>query len=63
MKNLFQKDVFSAVGWIPKAPTMNAVQEVYKIARAQTLIALCSTVPGYWFTVAFIDIIGRFAIN
>ncbi|KAG5613812.1 hypothetical protein H5410_013636 [Solanum commersonii] len=62
-QNLFQKDVFSAVGWIPKAPTMNAVQEVYKIARAQTLIALCSTVPGYWFTVAFIDIIGRFAIQ
>ncbi|KAG6418205.1 hypothetical protein SASPL_120405 [Salvia splendens] len=31
--------------------------------QAQTLIALCSTVPGYWFTVAFIDIIGRFAIQ
>ncbi|OIT07738.1 putative inorganic phosphate transporter 1-7 [Nicotiana attenuata] len=42
---------------------MNAVQEVYKIARAQTLIALLSTVPGYWFTVAFIDIVGRFAIQ
>lgn len=27
------------------------------------MIALCSTVPGYWFTVAFIDIIGRFAIQ
>ncbi|CAN4091849.1 unnamed protein product [Withania somnifera] len=62
-QNLFQKDVFSAVGWIPAASTMNAVQEVYKIARAQTLIALCSTVPGYWFTVAFIDIIGRFTIQ
>ncbi|TYJ09464.1 hypothetical protein E1A91_A11G143400v1 [Gossypium mustelinum] len=42
---------------------MNALEEVYKIARAQTLIALCSTVPGYWFTVAFIDIMGRFAIQ
>nr|XP_016497090.1 PREDICTED: probable inorganic phosphate transporter 1-7 isoform X1 [Nicotiana tabacum] len=62
-QNLFQKDVFSAVGWIPAAKTMNAVQEVYKIARAQTLIALLSTVPGYWFTVAFIDIVGRFAIQ
>ncbi|KAK6161301.1 hypothetical protein DH2020_004682 [Rehmannia glutinosa] len=30
---------------------------------AQTLIALCSTVPGYWFTVALIDRIGRFAIQ
>ncbi|KAF6146319.1 hypothetical protein GIB67_042361 [Kingdonia uniflora] len=31
---------FSTVGWIPAAKTMNAVEEVYKIARAQTLIAL-----------------------
>ncbi|KAG2332453.1 hypothetical protein Bca52824_003633 [Brassica carinata] len=62
-QNLFQKDIFSAIGWIPPAQTMNAIQEVFKIARAQTLIALCSTVPGYWFTVAFIDVIGRFAIQ
>ncbi|KAL2463624.1 putative inorganic phosphate transporter 1-3 [Forsythia ovata] len=61
--NLFQKDIFTAIGWIPPAKTMNAVHEVYRIAKAQTLIALCSTVPGYWFTVAFIDIIGRFAIQ
>lgn len=62
-QNLFQKDIFSAIGWIPPAQTMNALDEVYRIARAQTLIALCSTVPGYWFTVAFIDRIGRFAIQ
>ncbi|KAF6149807.1 hypothetical protein GIB67_017540 [Kingdonia uniflora] len=61
--NLFQKDFLSADGWILAAKTMNAVEEVYKIARAQTLIALCSTVPGYWFTVAFIDRIGRFKIQ
>ncbi|OWM70447.1 inorganic phosphate transporter 1-4-like [Punica granatum] len=62
-QNLFQKDIFSAIGWIPPAKTMNAIHEVYKIARAQTLIALCSTVPGYWFTVALIDILGRFFIQ
>ncbi|KAL3828049.1 hypothetical protein ACJIZ3_016851 [Penstemon smallii] len=62
-QNLFQKDIFSAIGWIPAAKSMSAIEEVYTIARAQTLIALCSTVPGYWFTVAFIDIIGRFAIQ
>ncbi|OAY28091.1 inorganic phosphate transporter 1-4 [Manihot esculenta] len=62
-QNLFQKDIFSAIGWIPQAKTMNAIEEVYRIARAQTLIALCSTVPGYWFTVALIDVIGRFAIQ
>ncbi|QHO52554.1 putative inorganic phosphate transporter [Arachis hypogaea] len=57
------KDIFTAIGWIPPAKTMNAIDEVYKIARAQTLIALCSTVPGYWFTVALIDRVGRFSIQ
>ncbi|KAK9289012.1 hypothetical protein L1049_017483 [Liquidambar formosana] len=62
-QNLFQKDIFTAIGWIPSAASMNALEEVFKIAKAQTLIALCSTVPGYWFTVAFIDYMGRFAIQ
>ncbi|XP_078440308.1 putative inorganic phosphate transporter 1-3 [Wolffia australiana] len=62
-QNLFQKDIFSAVGWIPKASTMSAIEEVYKIARAQTIIAMCGTVPGYWFTVALIDVLGRFKIQ
>lgn len=62
-QNLFQKDIFTAIGWIPAAKTMNAIQEVFKIARAQTLIAMCSTVPGYWFTVALIDRMGRFTIQ
>lgn len=62
-QNLFQKDIFSAIGWIPAAKTMNAIEEVFSIAKAQTLIALCSTIPGYWFTVALIDVLGRFAIQ
>ncbi|KAL6644353.1 hypothetical protein ACP70R_015961 [Stipagrostis hirtigluma subsp. patula] len=62
-QNLFQKDIFSAVGWIPKAATMGALEELFRIARAQTLIALCGTVPGYWFTVALIDVVGRFKIQ
>ncbi|WVZ91621.1 hypothetical protein U9M48_037767 [Paspalum notatum var. saurae] len=62
-QNLFQKDMFSAVGWIPRASTMSALEELFRIARAQSLIALCGTVPGYWFTVALIDVVGRFAIQ
>ncbi|KAH7430178.1 hypothetical protein KP509_09G087100 [Ceratopteris richardii] len=62
-QNLFQKDIFSAVGWLPPAEDMSAIEEVYRIAKAQALIALCSTVPGYWFTVLLIDKIGRFAIQ
>lgn len=62
-QNLFQKDVFTAVGWLPSAGKMNALEEVYRIARAQALIAFFSTVPGYWFTVLLIDRIGRFVIQ
>lgn len=62
-QNLFQKNIFTKINWIPPAKSMSAIEEVYTIARAQTLIALCGTVPGYWFTVALIDHIGRFAIQ
>ncbi len=62
-QNLFQKDIFTAIGWLPSAKSMNALEEVFRISRAQALIALCSTVPGYWFTVAFIDIVGRWIIQ
>ncbi|KAI4365384.1 hypothetical protein MLD38_021373 [Melastoma candidum] len=61
--NLFQKDIFTAVGWLPPAQNMNAIHEAFRIAKATTLIALCGTVPGYWFTVAFIDRLGRFFIQ
>ncbi|XP_043694620.1 inorganic phosphate transporter 1-4-like [Telopea speciosissima] len=62
-QSLFQKDIFTAVNWLPAPQTMSAIQEMYMIARAQTIIALCGTIPGYWFTVAFIDYIGRFVIQ
>ncbi|KAF6170475.1 hypothetical protein GIB67_036249 [Kingdonia uniflora] len=28
-QNLFQKDIFSAIGWIPVANIMNAIKEVF----------------------------------
>ncbi|KMZ59546.1 Phosphate transporter [Zostera marina] len=62
-QNLFQKDIFTAVGWIHKPASMNAIEEVYNIARAQTFIALLGTVPGYWVTVFLIDRIRRFKIQ
>lgn len=62
-QTLFQKIIYSAVGWIPGAKTMSAVEEVFRTSRAQALIALCSTVPGYWVTVALIDRLGRFKIQ
>lgn len=62
-QNLFQKDIFTAVGWLPPPKTMSALEEIFKVARAQALIALCSTVPGYYFTVVFVDVIGRWIIQ
>jgi len=62
-QNLFQNDIFTAIKWLPPATSMGAIEEVYRIARAQSLIALCSTVPGYWFTVYYIDRLGRFTIQ
>lgn len=61
-QNLFQKDIFSAVGWLPKANTMTALEELFKIPRAQFFIAPYGTVPGYCFTVLS-DYTGRFTIQ
>ncbi|KAG2302363.1 hypothetical protein Bca4012_060676 [Brassica carinata] len=62
-QNLFQKDIFTTIGWLPSAKTMNAIQELFQIAKAQFLIALCGTVPGYWATIGLIDRWGRFKIQ
>uniref|UniRef100_A0A0C9S7K2 TSA: Wollemia nobilis Ref_Wollemi_Transcript_13345_1954 transcribed RNA sequence n=1 Tax=Wollemia nobilis TaxID=56998 RepID=A0A0C9S7K2_9CONI len=71
--NLFQKDIYEAVGWLNKSKCdksgvykpgyKNPLEEVFYIARAQALIALCGTLPGYLFTVLLIERIGRFPIQ
>lgn len=58
-QNLFQGQLFTAVGWLPASSSMSALEETFRNGRAQALIALVSTVPGYWFTVIFVDIVGR----
>jgi len=62
-QNLFQKDVFTQVGFIPPAKFMYALQETAQISKAQAVLALGSTIPGYWFTVFFVDILGRKSIQ
>ncbi|GFP80416.1 probable inorganic phosphate transporter 1-3 [Phtheirospermum japonicum] len=62
-QNLFQKEIFTAVGWLPAAKSMSALDEVFKISFAQFLIAFLGTVPGYWVTVLLIDRVGRFMIQ
>jgi hypothetical protein len=62
-QNILQEKIFSDAKWVPKACTMSALEEAHRIARAHAIIALCGTVPGYWFAVAFVDVIGRKAIQ
>lgn len=42
---------------------MSALREMFETSRAMFVIALLGTFPGYWFTVAFIERIGRFYIQ
>ncbi|KAJ4844154.1 putative inorganic phosphate transporter 1-2 [Turnera subulata] len=60
---LTQNDVYPASGLMNKASTMNALEEMFHLSKAMSLIALVATVPGYWFTVFLIDKIGRFLIQ
>ncbi|KAJ4705890.1 Phosphate transporter [Melia azedarach] len=62
-QNLTQKDIFPAMGLTHKATDVNAVREVFETSRAMFVVALLGTFPGYWFTVFFIERIGRFIIQ
>lgn len=61
--NLAQKDIYPVSGIVPKASTMNAIEEVFQLSLAMFLISIAATVPGYWFTVFLVDKIGRFVIQ
>jgi len=62
-QNLTQKDIFPAIGLIDKDHDMSAIGEVFQTSRAMFVIALFGTFPGYWFTVFFIEKLGRYKIQ
>ncbi|XP_055831579.1 low affinity inorganic phosphate transporter 4 [Solanum dulcamara] len=62
-QNLTQKDIFPVMGLTSKANTISALREMFETSRAMFVIALFGTFPGYWFTVFFIEKIGRFRIQ
>ncbi|KAK1419419.1 hypothetical protein QVD17_28586 [Tagetes erecta] len=62
-QNLTQKDIFPVMGLTNKAVEVNALREMFEISRAMLVIAMFGTFPGYWFTVAFIERLGRFNIQ
>lgn len=62
-QNLTQKDIFPVMGLTRKDVEVNALEEVFETSRAMFVIALFGTFPGYWFTVFFIETLGRFIIQ
>ncbi|WOK99360.1 hypothetical protein Cni_G08072 [Canna indica] len=62
-QNLTQKDIFQAIKLTSPAKEVNAIQEMYEISRAMTVIAMFGTFPGYWFTVLLIEKLGRYLIQ
>jgi len=62
-QNLTQKDIFPVMDLTKKAIEVNALEEVFQTSRAMFVVALLSTFPGYWFTVIFIEKLGRFIIQ
>ncbi|KAI3517708.1 hypothetical protein L1887_16925 [Cichorium endivia] len=62
-QNLTQKDIFPAIGLTKKPTEVNALREMFETSRAMFVIAMFGTFPGYWFTVAFIEKLGRFNIQ
>ncbi|KAI3465480.1 hypothetical protein Pfo_022143 [Paulownia fortunei] len=59
--NLFQSQIYDR--YLPKQYKLNAFQEAFHVARLQAIIAICSTIPGYYATVYFIDRVGRVKIQ
>ncbi|XP_062153316.1 low affinity inorganic phosphate transporter 4-like [Alnus glutinosa] len=62
-QNLTQKDIFPVMRLTKKAIEVNALEEVFETSRAMFVVALLGTFPGYWFTVIFIEKLGRFIIQ
>ncbi|CAN6709428.1 unnamed protein product [Malus baccata var. baccata] len=62
-QNLTQKDIFPVMGLTQQPEDVNALREVFETSRAMFVIAFFGTFPGYWFTVFFIEKLGRFKIQ
>ncbi|MED6136666.1 phosphate transporter [Stylosanthes scabra] len=58
---LFQSHIYSIK--LKDKQDLDVYQEAFDIARLQAIIAVCSTIPGYFFSVYFIDRIGRVKIQ
>ncbi|GAB4833045.1 Probable inorganic phosphate transporter 1-9 [Ancistrocladus abbreviatus] len=55
----FQSKIYDS--YFPKKG--NAFDNAYNMAKLQAIIAICSTIPGYWASVYFIERMGRVKIQ
>ncbi|WVZ54914.1 hypothetical protein U9M48_005650 [Paspalum notatum var. saurae] len=61
---LFMTDIFTKLKILPALPHDGfPFKRMMKIAAVYRVIVLCRTLPGYFFTVAFVDRIGRVKIQ
>ncbi|XAR64286.1 hypothetical protein NMG60_11024563 [Bertholletia excelsa] len=49
--------------YLPRKENTNVFKEAYSVAKFQAIVAVCSTIPGYWATIYYIDRIGRVKIQ
>uniref|UniRef100_A0A0E0LB37 H(+)/Pi cotransporter n=1 Tax=Oryza punctata TaxID=4537 RepID=A0A0E0LB37_ORYPU len=54
---LFQSQIYRP--WFPPAAQVNAFREAFNVAKFQAVIAIASTIPGYFAAVLLIDRAGR----
>ncbi|XP_039061263.1 probable inorganic phosphate transporter 1-9 [Hibiscus syriacus] len=59
--NLLQSQIYHR--FVKDNNDVNGYQLAFKVARFQAILAICSTIPGYWVTVYLIDRIGRVRIQ
>ncbi|CAI8605506.1 unnamed protein product [Vicia faba] len=58
---LFQGEIYKR--YLKPSDKHDVYQEAFYLARIQAILAVCSTIPGYFFTVYFIDRVGRVKIQ
>lgn len=58
---LFQSEIYKR--YLNEKEDEDVYQEAFHLARIQAILAVCSTIPGYFFTVYFIDRVGRVKIQ
>ncbi|OIW10234.1 hypothetical protein TanjilG_27985 [Lupinus angustifolius] len=59
--NLFQYQIYKR--FLKNKNNVDVYQEAIQLAGLQAILAVCSTIPGYFFSVYFIDRVGRVKIQ